>query len=93
MCIILIIVFAVAGYGIFTFNIKILIGLFLIMVVQKLIGHKNKVYVAFVSKICKLTSYFNKFETIYEEEPSEETRMLYCYHPHSVLPYGKEILI
>lgn len=61
LCVILLVVTTLLIYAVVTFNFKIIAGSLVIMVLQKVFGSRNPVYIKFATEICKVKSYFNRF--------------------------------
>jgi hypothetical protein len=73
---------------ILTLNIFGIVGLILLIIVQKLFGRKNPRYTERIHRVFKPEKFFNKFEVIFEDENLAEEKLMFTYTPHCIMSYG-----
>lgn len=77
-------------YAIFTLDLNLFLILGLLTLLQ-LPVRRSQSYIDFVNKVVQPFKYFDKFEIIYEEPITKETRCIFGVHPHSV--FGMSLLL
>ncbi len=73
-------------YALITFNSMIIAIQGLIMIFTYSLS-KSDLFLKIIKKYIVPTAYFNNFYRIFEEDIPDETKTLFCMHPHAVFSY------